>query len=235
MILGLMLAMKIIAHMGASQEAPENTLPAFEKAIEMHADIIEFDVRITQDSIPVVIHDASVGWDCEIPENHPIKNLTLQKLQQFDLGQWYLPKFKGERVPTLESVLKLNASFMVEIKWMGEPFKPDIDLILPYLEGKNCVVGCMIPEVVNYVKQQGWHTVGIVQSAPLLEKFIAIHPDILALRFQLIKPGIIERLHDLGIEVWGWTIDDIHQAKVFEEMGLDGIITNNVRGLRNAF
>lgn len=231
MILGTILAMKIIAHMGASQEAPENTLPAFEKAIELNADVIEFDVRITQDNIPVVIHDASVGWDQEVPENHPIKNLTLQELHQFDLGQWYLPEFKEEKVPTLESVLKLDASFMVEIKWMGEPFKPYIDLILTYLEGKKCTVGCMVPEAVDYVKKQGWKTVGIVQSAPNLEKFIAIYPDILALRLQLINPETIKRLHDLGIEVWGWTIDDVNQVKVFEEMGLDGVITNNVRGL----
>jgi len=225
--------MKIIAHMGASQEAPENTLSSFEKAIELGADMIEFDVRITQDGVPVVIHDDTVGWDREIPENHPIKNLTLQELHQFDLGQWYLPEFKGEKVPTLESVLKLDASFMVEIKWMGEPFHPYVNQILPLLKGKKYVVGSLVPQIVDTIKQKGEPTVGIVQSAPLLEQFIRIHPDILALRLQLINPETIKRLHDLEIEVWGWTIDDVNQAKVFEEMGLDGVITNNVRGMKS--
>ncbi len=224
--------LKTIAHMGASQEAPENTISAFKKAWELGADFIEFDVRTTKDGIPVVIHDGSVGWDWEIPESYPVKSLTFEELQRFDLGKWFSSEFTGERVPSLERVLALGGNYMVEIKWQGEPFHPYVDQIIPHVDKESCVVGCMIPTVVEYLKSQGFRTVGIVQSVPNLERFVEIAPDILALRLQLINPETIQRLHDLGIEVWGWTIDDVAQGHAFGEMGLDGVITNNVRGMK---
>ncbi|MCB1110093.1 MAG: hypothetical protein KDK64_03865 [Chlamydiia bacterium] len=225
------LAMLTIAHMGASQEAPENTLESIAKAIEYRADVIEFDVRVSKDGIPVVIHDRALGWDKPIPESYPISKLTLSEIKAYDIGSWFSPAFAGARVPTLEEVLALGGKYMVEIKWAGFPFNPYVDKILPYLEGEECWIGCMVPDVVAYLKEKGFRTVGIVQSAPNLEAFIALSPDVLALRQQLVSEEVIQRLHALGIQVWAWTIDDVSQAKKFKLMGLDGVITNNVTGM----
>lgn len=226
---------KVIAHMGASQEAPENTISAFQKALELKTDVIEFDVRVSKDGIPIVIHDSSLGWDKVIPESYLIKNLTLKEIKGYDIGKWFSKEFKGETVPTLEEVLALGGSYMVEIKWAGEPFEPYVDQILSYIENVDCVIACMAPSVVEYVKKKGHKTVGIVQTTSSLEPHVALRPDILALRNQLINKKLIEKLHDLGIEVWGWTIDDLETGKKFEKMGLDGIITNNVRGFKACF
>ncbi|NUM44464.1 MAG: glycerophosphodiester phosphodiesterase [Anaerolineales bacterium] len=87
----------IIAHRGASRYAPQNTLAAFQLAVDQQADGIEFDVRLSADGIPVVIHDASVrhttngrGW---------VANMTLAALRKLDAGQ-------GETIPTLDEVLE---------------------------------------------------------------------------------------------------------------------------------
>lgn len=214
--------MKIIAHRGASQEAPENTLSAFERALELGADWIELDVHMTHDGIPVVIHDSTIAWEEDPSERYAIQSLTLEELQEFDLEN-------GEIVPTLESVLELNIPAMIEIKWMGKPYIPYIESILPYLKGKDCVVGSLNPKIVAYLKTHHSRTVGIVKTPSDLEPFIQLHPPILALHHSLINKNLIQKLHTLNIEVWGWTIDDLMQARDFEAMGLDGVITNHVR------
>ena len=223
--------MLTIAHMGASQEAPENTLDSIAKAIEHQVDLIEFDVRVSKDGIPIVIHDGALGWDKLIPESHPISTLTLSEIKTYDIGSWFSPAFAGTTIPTLEEVLALGGKYMVEIKWAGLPFTSYVDTILPYLEGEECWIGCMVPDVVAYLKKKGFRTVGIVQSAPNLEAFIALSPDVLALRQQLVSEDLIQQLHALGIQVWAWTIDDVSQAKKFKLMGLDGVITNNITGM----
>lgn len=222
--------MKIIAHRGASDEAPENTLSAIQAAIDLGVDRVEFDVRLTKDKIPVLVHDPFMGWDFEIPEHYPVKDLSLKELQAFDVGRWFSPEFSGERIPTLKSILSLGIPVMAEIKWVGKQFKSHLNTILPYLKNTDCVASSLVPAAVAYMK--GVRRAGVVESAHLLEHFIAIRPEVIALRHQLIHPKLIERLHQLDIEVWGWTIDDVTHAKTFEAMGLEGVITNNVRGMK---
>lgn len=94
----------VIAHRGASFTAPENTFAAFNKAVEMQADMIELDVQLSADGVPVVFHD-------EWLEDHTdgsgrIMNLELNAIKHLDAGSWFSPEFKGERIPTLDEVLK---------------------------------------------------------------------------------------------------------------------------------
>jgi glycerophosphoryl diester phosphodiesterase len=94
---------KIYAHRGASNYAPENTMPAFQLAYDMKTDGIETDVQLTKDNVPVLIHDEhvnrttnSIGY---------IKDFTYHELKQLDAGSWFSPKFKGTTIPTLEELL----------------------------------------------------------------------------------------------------------------------------------
>jgi glycerophosphoryl diester phosphodiesterase len=109
---------KIFAHRGASGTHPENTMAAFQEAYRAQADGIEFDVQLTKDGIPVVIHDETVdrtsngtGW---------VKDLTLTELKSLDAGSWFDEKFRGERIPTLYEVLKwsqpLALTLNIELK-----------------------------------------------------------------------------------------------------------------------
>ena len=103
----------IIGHRGAYNEAPENTLKGFKKAIELGADYIEFDVHQSQDGALVVIHDVDILR--RMGYNNLIEQMTLKELQKLELGE-------GQRVPELWEVLRLakgKVNFLCEIKAKG--------------------------------------------------------------------------------------------------------------------
>lgn len=107
----------IIAHRGASAYAPENTLAAFEKAIEMGADWIELDCRLTRDGCLAVFHDNDTF---RFNYGHvPVSELSMKDLRQVDVGSWFAPEFSNERVARLEEVLELasgRVGVYIEIK-----------------------------------------------------------------------------------------------------------------------
>src|SRR3989304_1235432 len=94
-----------IAHRGASGHAPENTLAAFRLAMEMGAQMIELDLHQSRDGVPVVIHDTSLWRTAGIRRN--VGSLTLREIKRLDVGSWFNPQFKDQRIPTLEEVLEL--------------------------------------------------------------------------------------------------------------------------------
>ena len=97
----------IIAHRGDSSNLPENTIPAFENALALGSDGIELDVRLTKDQELVVFHDRLLGRTA--PGSKPVSNYTLDELQGLDVGSWFSSKYKGERAPTLDEVLRRHA------------------------------------------------------------------------------------------------------------------------------
>jgi glycerophosphoryl diester phosphodiesterase len=125
----------IHAHRGASSECPENTMAAFIKARELEADAIEFDVHMTSDGVPVVIHDydlarttSGVGY---------VYEQTVENLRALDAGLWFGERFAGERIPVLEEVLSLEGiDFELEVK--GVPSLRFIDALVT--EVKNAGV-----------------------------------------------------------------------------------------------
>jgi glycerophosphoryl diester phosphodiesterase len=92
----------IFAHRGASAFAPENTLAAFELAIQQKADAIELDAKLTADDQVVVIHDQTV--DRTTNGHGRVRDMNLAQLRQLDAGSHFGPAFQGEHVPTLEEV-----------------------------------------------------------------------------------------------------------------------------------
>lgn len=107
----------VIAHRGDSHYAPENTMSAFKQAYHKEADMIEFDVLLTKDKVPVVIHDNDLK-----KFGHPgskVTDMMFHELQNIDVGSWYSSDFKGEPIPALEQVLEWAVDKMllnIEIK-----------------------------------------------------------------------------------------------------------------------
>ena len=99
---------EIIAHRGASFDAPENTLAGFRACLELRLGF-EFDVEKTKDGHLVCIHDDTV--DRTTDGEGAVSELTLQQIRRLDAGSRFDPKFAGERVPTVEEVLKLVADY----------------------------------------------------------------------------------------------------------------------------
>ncbi len=107
----------LVAHRGANRYAPENTLPAFEKAIELGADGVEFDVQMTLDGILVVCHNFTV--DKTSNGSGPIEAMTFQELRNLDFGSWYGPEYQGTKIPTLAEVLEV----VQDMKWINIEIK----------------------------------------------------------------------------------------------------------------
>ncbi len=108
---------EVIAHRGASDDAPENTLSAFRRAVELKADWFECDVTSTKDGRLVVIHDDTV--DRTTDGTGRVVDLTFDELRRLDAGSWKGAGFAGERIPTLEETLELargRSGAYVEIK-----------------------------------------------------------------------------------------------------------------------
>lgn len=107
----------VIAHRGASAYAPENTHSAFKLAIDMEAEMIELDLSISKDGIPVVVHDESV--DRTTGASGEVNTFTLEELKKLETGSWFDNKFNGEPFPTLAEVLaytKDKIAVNIEIK-----------------------------------------------------------------------------------------------------------------------
>lgn len=95
----------IIAHRGDSAHAPENTLAAFRAAIAAGADMVEFDVGLTRDLVPVILHDATL--DRTTDGRGKLSAHTLDEIVRLDAGAWFGPQFAGERIPSLDAALDL--------------------------------------------------------------------------------------------------------------------------------
>jgi len=96
----------LIAHRGLSATYPENTLPAFEQALKLNIDAIEFDVRMTRDGVPVLSHDERIDR-CGSGKTGLIRDFTFEELRKLDFGAWKSPEFAGTRIPTLFELLDL--------------------------------------------------------------------------------------------------------------------------------
>jgi glycerophosphoryl diester phosphodiesterase len=137
------------AHRGARRQAPENTLPAFERAAELHADGIELDVQLTADHEIVVYHDEKLGRTCE--GEGAIDKWQLAGLKELDAGRHFSAVFAGTRIPTLAEVFEVVGSRLlinIEIK--------------PYVRRQIAV-----PLVVELIRRHGMENRVIVSSFKL--------------------------------------------------------------------
>src|SRR5512133_60470 len=115
----------LIAHRGASREAPENTLAAFDLAWQQGADGIEADFRLTADGRIVCLHDATTGRTANL--DLVVADSSFAELQQLDVGSWKGTRWQGERIPTLEEVLArlpLGKRLFIELKSGPEMLAP---------------------------------------------------------------------------------------------------------------
>lgn len=100
---------RIIGHRGAAAHAPENTLAGFRKAAALGCRMIEFDVKLSRDGVPVAIHDATVARTTGGAPG-AVRHMTLAALRALDAGAWFGPAFAGERIPTLDETMRLAAA-----------------------------------------------------------------------------------------------------------------------------
>ena len=233
----------VISHRGANLEAPENTLPAFEKALAYKVDGFENDVHMTRDGVLVVIHDDTVdrtsngtGYVCE---------MTFDELRKLDFGSWFSPEFAGTKIPTLAEFFELCGG----LKVINVEIKPAID-------GSTACA----PAVVKLAKEMGVFDQLLVSSFDINmlrachaedpatrvaflypldneEACEAIAEDPIAFAKQhnltayhpmvmLCNPGFIEECQAAGVMINPWTVNQEHAITALREWGSHGVITD---------
>jgi glycerophosphoryl diester phosphodiesterase len=225
----------IIAHRGASFEAPENTLASVNLAWEQNADAVEIDVYLSKDNKIMVIHDKDTKRTAG--EKLVVKESMASDLRKLDVGSFKSPDYKGEKIPFLSEVIETipeGKKLIVEVKCGTE--------ILPFLKesfinsGKigqlviisfdfDVVAGAkkIMPEVPVY-----WLHFNLAgeYNTKWIEKAREADLDGLNFRYKGISEEFIKSVHDANMEIYAWTVDDPEEAAKLCGFGIDGITTN---------
>jgi glycerophosphoryl diester phosphodiesterase len=225
-------AVMVIAHRGASSYAPENTLAAFDLALQMGVRHIELDVALTSDSHTVVIHDDKVDRTtngCGLVTSH-----TLAALRQLDAGSWFGAQFEGERIPIFDEVLaRYNGRVHIHTEIKGK--SPSLsqrtaDLIRKHGMERQVTVtsfqSVRLEEMRAYAPElpMGWLVREINDS--IIAQAHAIGATQLCPRADTVTPELVHRLHAEGFvaRAWGVTTEALMQHVV--QAGVDGMTVN---------
>jgi len=239
----------VIAHRGASAVAPENTLAAFNLAVALNADAVELDVKLSKDSVPVVMHDATV--DRTTDGKGRVADLTLADLKSLDTGAWKDAKYAGERAPTLAEVFEAVADkIWINVELTNYTTRDDglvavvVALIQRMKLQKKVLLSSFDPFNIRKVRrldaslpvaQLTSHDQPIFLREAWLSFFIpheARHPD----NDQLKQKGMAY-FKKRGYRLNVWTVNDPNDLRRFASEGVDGLITDVpdvARGMLNA-
>lgn len=231
----------ILAHRGANKCAPQNTLPAFQKAIDFNADGLETDVHLSSDGQIVICHNYTI--DETSTGTGLIYEKSLSELKGYDFGSYFSDDFKGVTLPTLPELLDITKNMKlinIEIK----PPKVECDLVKNVVETihkygivENSIISCFDPECIRQVKEIDSNiktgllyendelgneimSFGVAKYCEQL-KANAAHPH-----RKLITHKEIVELHNLGMAVNPWTVNEKEDVLKLTEWGCDALISD---------
>jgi glycerophosphoryl diester phosphodiesterase len=233
-----------IAHRGASVVAPPNTLAAFEKAVELGADGIEFDVHLSADGVPVVIHDFTV--DATTDGRGRVAGMTLAQLKALDAGCHFDPAFAGERIPTLKEVLDAAGDHLllnIEMKSTSMRDRGLERTVLAQIEqhgsSDRVLISSFNPFSLRRAKRIAPHMpLGLLYAPdmplPLRRAWLAPlaphearHPH-----HTMVDARYMAWARKRGYRVNAWTVDEPDEMRRLIALGVDGIITDVPDALR---
>lgn len=232
----------VIAHRGASGDAPENTFAAFELALAQGADGIEFDVHLTRDDVPVAIHDARL--ERTTSGRGRIRNFTSTALAKLDAGSWFnrrfpqraRPEFAACRIPRLDEVLnwvrERNIPAYLEIKqtrprYQGIEEKVLREIYRAGVQQKVTVISFHLPTLRQIRRMDSRIALGIDFMRPFLAITRANRAGATTLlpHWRTARRRWIARAHRAGLKVIIWGLDDPRGMRRGIADGVDGIIT----------
>ncbi|NLE18685.1 MAG: glycerophosphodiester phosphodiesterase [Propioniciclava sp.] len=223
------------AHRGASGYAPENTLPAFELALEQGADGFELDVQLTRDDEVVVIHDETLERTTD--GNGWVADHSLEDLRKLDASYGH-EKYGGTRIPTLAEVFDLvrdtGTMVNVELKNSRIAYKGLEERVLAIVEAHGMAHRVVLSSFNHYSLR---HLVGLGSALPLGALYseplwkpwqyaarlgaTALHPSLAATRRKIVEKS---HEHDLAVHVW--TVNEPEDVQRMVGLGVDALITN---------
>ena len=225
----------VVAHRGAAAVAPENTVAAVRKAIELRADQVELDVRLTTDGVVVLLHDDAV--DRTTDGTGALASFSLARTRALDAGRWFAPSFANERIPTLAevaAVAKGHVGLMLDLKVVGAGegiaaalaetgFPPSRILIGAWNDAELADARRFNPDArMLYI---GEVPEGAADTA-WLEALAAKGYSALSLGWKRVTPAVVARTHALGLALYVWTLNDPADMAAAVAAGVDGVITD---------
>jgi glycerophosphoryl diester phosphodiesterase len=219
----------VIAHRGASGHLPENTLPAYQLAVEQGADMIEIDLHRTRDAAVVITHDEDL---CGLGGRGEICDASLSEVRALDAG-------RGERVPLLAEVLDRFGSriaFNLELKRGTRAEYPEVEAeALAAVVQRGLLERTLFSSFHDSVLARLRALSSAARIALLLSPQSAENPIERARRLGaeainpwrgLVRRELVEAAHQAGLAVYVFTVDDVEEMKRLLAMGADGLFTN---------
>ena len=239
---------RIIAHRGGGSLTPENTLEAFQCGFNYGFRAVEFDVMLTKDLVPVVVHDEQMGRT--VAGKGLICETVAQDLFELDAGSWYAPEYAQARVPGLLQVLEFCTRHGI---WMNIEIKPAC--------GFEELTGQTVAEVTRNFYQNtnfelplfssfSMEALSVAQkTAPHIPRaalFDQIPPDWLKQLRQLdaialhtnqryLQPEMAGAVRQAGLSLCCYTVNDVRRAREILAWGVDALFTDNLKMIGPAF
>lgn len=223
----------ITAHRGDAARAPENTLAAIELAIEAGADYAEIDVQLSADGVVFVFHDEDLRRIAGDPRR--VTALSFDELSQIDAGSWVDPKFRDQRIPSLESVIEAardRIGLNIELK-----FPTDGSALAPLAKGvievvrrsgaaDQCVLSSLSFQGLDIVRREAPDlTIGSIVFQAVGNP-ARLDVDFLSVREAVATDTLIARAHRAGMEVHVWSVSDPDRLFGLLSRGVDNVITS---------
>lgn len=223
------------AHRGASSLAPENTLDAFETALEHGCHWIETDLRITADGRPILLHDDTV--DRTTDGRGAINRLSLSEARRLDAGGWFDSRFRNSRIPTLEEALDWalgRCGMNLEIKETertGVLIEAMADRMASRGESDQILFSSFRIEDLRRLRaalpraRLAWL---VSRSSRGLSRVLketgidALHP-----KNPILTPRLVRRCHRIGLRVHVWVVNRRDRLSELKAMGVDGVMTDD--------
>lgn len=231
----------IVAHRGYRQKYPENTLAAFQAAVEAGVSMIELDVNFSRDRKVVVIHDATLE---RTTDGHgAVSDNTMAELKKLDAGSWFDPRFADQHLPELSEVLDhVIGRAMVNIEIKAHAYEhnhpPDAieKQVVELVKQKNMQDSVLISSfeidiLVQIASMQEPAAIALISKTPASSRIIEIctslkvfswHPDHL-----IVTPRQVDMMHVAGLKVFPYNVDTYENYVKMMKMKVDGVITDD--------
>ena len=221
-------------------------MAAFREALAVGADGIEFDVRLTRDGVPVVIHDSTLRRTGGLP--HRIADLTWEEVSKVDVGSWFNGSFANETVPSLAELFTLfqsnNSTLYLEMKSdsasdqrpLAEACAREID---EHSMKERVIVECFQLPALKIVKEinpeiktvalfePSFTNPSVLSDQRIINQATGVGAAALALHYRLARAGLVQKAKAQGLHVAVWTVDDPAWIEKARATGIDALITNN--------
>lgn len=223
----------IIAHRGASGTMIENTMPAFERAVEFGAKVIEVDIQVSKDKVPFAYHDDNLK---RINKDQNTSNLSSYEIAEIDLN------ISGDEIvniPNLDEILrysKRNEIYLViEIKAIkdDELMTEDIDVIIDSVKSfgyeENCLFASFCIDTIKYInsKSETYNLASIALPDSTPKSLHAeTNCDVYICSIEQLNDLVVEECKELGLYLGVYSADDEEQLNKILKFGINGIVTN---------